>query len=101
MNLVWRVVAECTRDDFERWKLCVHDVVVSHGQEPVRAERTHHVGRAGAENPAGKASNGPERVTGTVNALRTRDVRSFAAALGGVPRERVTAPWIGSGMGLT
>ena len=32
------------------------------GQEPVWFERTCHVGRAGTENPAGKAYNGPEKV---------------------------------------
>ena len=42
------------------------------GQEPVWFELTYHVGRAGAENPAGKAYNGPEKGTGHEKTLRAQ-----------------------------
>ena len=53
-------------------ELSVRYVVDPLGSERVRAERTYHVGCAGAENPAGKASNGPEQVTGNAKMLRTQ-----------------------------
>ena len=41
------------------------------GPERVWAERTHRVGRAGAENPVGNACYGPEIATGHENVAHT------------------------------